>query len=131
MLKRKRILPLKKYNPDVSLEVIKNKKCIIVTFEGYLRAEDTQKAVARTIKFLEEHPDEKLVLVWNCIGMTDYETESRKILQKAGADYKDYMEKAYGIVRSPIIQAAGEIISFFTPVKIKIVNSYEKMVEDL
>lgn len=131
MLKRKKILPLKKYNPDVSLTVINNKKCIIVTYEGFLKAEDTEKAVERTIKLLNEHPGEKLVLVWNCLAITDYESEGRRILQKAGTDYKDSLEKVYCIVSSPIIQAAGEIISFFTPVKIKIVNSYEKMVEDL
>lgn len=128
---KRKFFNAKKFNPDVALKVINDKKCIIVTYEGYLKAEDTESAVERTIKFLEENPGEKLVLVWNCLKITNYEATARKILQKAGADYKDSLEIVYAIVTSPIIIAATEIISFFSPVTIKTVNSYDKLVENI
>lgn len=121
----------RKFNPDVVLEVINNKKCIIVTYEGCLNVEDAEKAVGRTIKLLDENAGEKLVLVWNCLEITDYEPNCRKILQKAATDYKDSLEVVYTIVTSPLIIAATEIISFFSPVKIKTVNSYNKLVESI
>lgn len=121
----------KKFNPYVTLKVINNKKCIIVTYEGYLKPEETEVAVGQTIKLLEENPGEKLVLVWNCLKITDYDPLCRKILQKAGADYKDSLEIVYAIVTSPLIIAATEIISFFSPVKIKTVTSYKKLIENV
>lgn len=127
----KRVFSSNGFNPDVSFKIINNKKCIIVKYKGYLKAEDTERAVERTIKFLNENPNEKIVLVWNCLDISDYEATSRKILQKAAADYIDSLAIVYAIVTSPIVIAATEIISFFSPTKIKTVSSYEELLSKI
>lgn len=117
------------FNPDVRLLDLYGKNCIYFQYNGIFRLKDAEVALDRTTSYLKENNEHKKLVVWNCLGIKDYETAARTMCQDAVKEYQDTIDTIYVIANSPIIFAAVEIISFFTSLPITVVSSFEKLEE--
>lgn len=128
-LMKKNVLYTSSFNPDVRLLDVYGKNCIYFQYNGVFRLKDAEIALNRITNYLKENKTHKKLVVWNCLGIKDYETAARTMCQDAVKEYKDTIDSIFVIANSPIIYAAVEIISFFTSLPITVVSSFEALEE--
>lgn len=115
-------------NPDVRLlHDLYGRRCIYVHFKGYLTVEIAEEIVSESVRLAKEDSDEKITVVWNCLEMENYEAKAREVCEKGITENAHLMDRIYVLTTSIVIQAAAEIIKFFTPLPFKALSSFERL----
>lgn len=127
---------LKKYNPYINWKDINGVTCLYFKFGEILRVSSAERGIARWNKLTQRRIDEqgnsdKLIIVWDCLLMKNYETQARVAWQKNLKLQRDSIDTIWLLTTSPLILAGAEMISFFSSFTIKSVSSFEELEKSL
>lgn len=120
---------IKKQNPRIVWKEVNNKKILYFSFKGLLMVEDAERAIEKWNESIEEYTNEntKVILVWDCMHMKNYEAKARVAWQNNLKRNKEIIDQIWLITNSVAIQAGAEIISYFTSFNIKTIKSYAEL----
>jgi endo-beta-N-acetylglucosaminidase D len=93
------------------------------TFKGKLKESDALKAIKKWKEAFNTKSGEKIVLVWDCLEMENYDTNSRIEWQNALKEMKNQIDSIWLITNSVLIKVGARVMSLFTSLEIKIVSS--------
>ncbi|NOZ45495.1 MAG: hypothetical protein GXO79_01810 [Chlorobi bacterium] len=112
---------------DVNIEWIqkKEKKCLRLTINGQLDENIAKKAIS---KWREEFTfnlaaDEKVAIICNCLNMTGYETNARKLWQQTINELKSQIDYMWIISTNTMFKTAAKTMGLLIRFKIKTANS--------
>jgi hypothetical protein len=110
-------------NPSIDWIQKSGKSCLKFIFKGNFTEQDAVSAVEKWNDAFEARPDGKIVLIWDCQEMNDYDHDARTLWQNKCKEYKDRIETIWVITDSLLIKMGASVISVFTSMKIKVVGS--------
>lgn len=110
-------------NPEIEWIQKGGKKCLQFIFHGKLSEEDARSAVEKWRQTFSSSSQEKIILIWDCQKMSDYDQQARTLWQNTCKEMKDRIEVIWVITNSILIRMGASVISVFTSLKIKVVNS--------
>ena len=110
-------------NPTIVRITKSRKDCLKFTFHGKFTEQDAINAAGKWRDIFTSKPDEKSVLIWDCLEMNDYDHEARTLWQNLCKEYKNQIEIIWVITNSLLIKMGASVISVFTSMKIKVVSS--------
>lgn len=127
---------LKKYRPYINWKEINGVSCLYFQFGEILRVSSAEKGIARWNKLTERRINEqsnndKLIVIWDCLLMKNYETKARVAWQKNLKAQRDTIDTIWLITTSPLVLAGAEIISFFSSFTIKTVASVKELEKNI
>ena len=93
------------------------------TFKGNFTEQDAITAAGKWREMFSGQPGKKIVLIWDCLDMNDYDHEARTLWQNLCKEYRDQIEIIWVITESLLIKMGASVISVFTSMKIKVVSS--------
>ena len=112
---------------DVQKKKIFDRECIYLKFSGIFKKKNAQMALNKSEELMLQEPNKKFTLVWNCINMTDCDSDAQNLLQRALLKSKDNVDCLCVITNSLTIHAATEMIAFFSSTKIRVVRTLEEL----
>ena len=101
--------------------------CLRFTFKGTFRESEALVAVKEWKEHFASMKGEKILLIWQCLGMKGYEPMARSLWQTAIKELKPQIECIWLVTDSHVIQAGAAIMSLFTSFPIKTVKTEEKI----
>ncbi|GAB4338948.1 MAG: hypothetical protein Kow0089_11330 [Desulfobulbaceae bacterium] len=110
-------------NPKIEWVRKGGRDCLKFTFQGSFRQQDAQPAIDKWREALASRPGERVVHIWDCLDMKDYEQEARTLWSEACKDLKDRIDVIWVVTRSMLIKMGATVISVFTSLNIKVVRS--------
>lgn len=110
-------------NPKMEWVQKSGKNCLQFTFQESFGAQDAQIAIEKWREALATKPQERIVHIWNCLEMKDYEQQARTQWSEACKDLKDQIDVIWVITNSLLIKMGATVISVFTSLNIKVVSS--------
>lgn len=118
-------------SPELNIQLLKNlnndTKCLHFKFREKFKVETSVSASKVWTNFLDEHPNEHVEFVWDCVGMTGFELEARKEWYEAMKNYKDRISKVYMISDKLMIRSAAKVMLQFFGIPSKIERSSESL----
>lgn len=112
---------------DVFEKALTDRACIFLKCTGVLTKSNAQVAVLKMKSLMHYEPDQKAIIIWNCMGLHSYNEDAIKLLQDFLSESKESIEGLWVITESLEVHAAVEIISFFSATKIRVVNSITQL----
>jgi hypothetical protein len=106
---------------------IKEIECIRFTFNGLLTNKDAIKATEIWSEMFALRKNKKVLLIFNCLNMKDYEPLARATWQKTLSLLKPQIGGIWVVSNSKLITAGATIMGVFTSFSIKTVDSEEKI----
>ena len=119
---------MKTINPTISECIKSGKPCLKFLFKGLLQEKDALLAIEEWKAYFQSKPMEKIVLIWECQEMKGYDTASRTAWQNTLNELKPQIENIWLITTSKLIKLGAQIMSVFTSLNIKVVESEEQIV---
>ncbi len=110
-------------NPKLEWLVINEKECLKFTFSDVLTEQLAIAAIDDWKKAFASKPDEKIILIWNCLNMDRYDNKARTRWQKALKEMKSQIDCVWLINESNIIRMGASIMSLFVSFEIKVAGS--------
>lgn len=110
-------------NPELEWVQKSGKNCLKFTFQESFRASEAGPAIDKWREALAAKPQERIVHIWDCLQMKDYEQQARTMWSEACKDLKDQIDVIWVITNSLIIKMGATVISVFTSLNIKVVKS--------
>ena len=92
-----------------------------------LEANDAKRAIEKWKKAFTSKTGVKIALIWDCMKMDGYDTESRNLWQNALNEMRDQIDSIWLITNSNYIKIGARIISVFTSLTIKVVDSEDQI----
>lgn len=109
-------------NPTIAWIKKSGKDCLKFTFNGKFTDQDAGAAVDKWRKLFAVKKQDKVILIWDCLNMHDYDQHARNLWQSACKDMKDQIAIIWVITNSFLIKMGASVISVFTSLKIKVVS---------
>ena len=114
-------------NPKIEWTQKSGKNCLKFTFFGKFTEQDARTALDKWKQAFSANPQDKTVLIWDCLKMTDYDHEARTIWQNACKEMKGQIDAIWVLTNSILIRMGASVISVFTSLKIKVVSSEQEI----
>lgn len=110
-------------NPKIEWIEKSGKQCLKFTFQESFKAGDAGPAIEKWRQALAQKPGERVVHIWDCLQMKDYEQQARTMWSDACKNLKDRIDTIWVITNSMLIKMGATVISVFTSLNIKVVSS--------
>ena len=110
-------------NPKMEWVQKSGKTCLKFTFHGNFKEQDAELATAQWRKELACRPRERIVHIWDCLDMKDYEQPARILWSDTCKNLKNQIDVIWVITNSILIKMGATVISVFTSLNIKVVKS--------
>ena len=104
---------------------IQNRVCLRFRFVDHLYASEAHRAIEEWKRMYARKPDQQIVLVWDCLDMTNYDSEARKLWAKALQEMKHQTSEIWVISNSSLVKMGAGIMAMTSQIKTKVVNSEE------
>jgi len=115
-------------NPSIEWINKSGKDCLIFTFSGKFSDQDAITATEKWRQIFASRKQEKIILIWNCLDMHDYDQQARTLWVNACQEMKDQISFIWLITNSLLIRMGASVISVFTSLKIKVVSTEKDIV---
>ena len=115
-------------NPKIEWKNNPKKKCLKFTFNDRLGEQDAVSAIEKWQKSFKTFPREKILLIWDCLTMTGYESGARNHWQNALKEMKEQIDSIWLITNSGFIRMGASVMSVFSSYPIKVVSSENEIV---
>ena len=112
-------------NPRMEWIQKSGKSCLKFTFQGSFKEQDAQAAIAKWREALATKPGERIIHIWDCLAMKDYEQQARTMWSETCKDLKDQIDVIWVVTNSLLIKMGATVISVFTSMNIRVVSSEE------
>jgi hypothetical protein len=110
-------------NPTINWVRKSGALCLKFTFNGNFSKHDASEAMLRWKEALSSRPFEKVIHIWDCQNMVDYEQEAKKIWIDNCKELQTQIGTVWLITDSLLICMGARIISLLTYLNIKVVRS--------
>lgn len=110
-------------NPTIEWIQKSGKNCLKFTFKGHFSEQDAINAAGKWRDIFTTRPDQKIILIWNCQEMDDYDHDARTLWQNLCKEYKNQIEIIWVVTNSLLIKMGASVIAVFTSMKIKVVST--------
>ncbi|MCS6967361.1 MAG: hypothetical protein RMJ44_02955 [Cytophagales bacterium] len=111
-----------------SWEIIQNRKCLVLTFNGIFTEAEAEKFTQQLSQEMQScKEDEKVPIVCRCYHMVDYEAHARIIFQNFLQTYLDKIDSLWIITESVVIRYGGKLIGMFVEIPVRVVNEESKV----
>ena len=110
-------------NPKIEWMEKSGKTCLKFTFQESFGAEDAESAIREWREALATKPQERVVHIWDCLAMKDYEQSARTMWSETCKELKDQIDTIWVITNSLLIKMGATVISVFTSLNIRVVRS--------
>ena len=111
-------------NPKIEWVQKSGKNCLKFTFQESFKEQDAKAAIDKWREALATRPpQERIVHIWDCLGMKDYDQSARTKWSETCKDLKDQIDVIWVITNSLLIKMGATVISVFTSLNIKVVSS--------
>lgn len=101
--------------------------CLKFTFGNKLTKNSAEEAIKKWKVIFSSMSDDKIVLIWDCSSLKDYEPMARVLWQKAMKQMGNQIECVYLISQSKLIRTGASLLSLFTKFALKSINSENEM----
>lgn len=91
------------------------------SFIGELTVQEALKAVDHW-RVESDKSENRIDLIWNCLEMTGFEGEARKIWQKTMSEQKNKTGNIWLVVTNPLIRVSARTIALLTGYNLKTVT---------
>jgi len=118
---------MKPENPVLEIYQKSGRNCLKFTFSGILEEQDARHAITRWKHEFRSKPDEKFILIWECLNMKGYDSQSRIAWQNALKEMKSQIDTIWLIASLKLIKVGAQIMSVFTSLNIKVVDSEDQI----
>jgi len=112
-------------NPNIEWCDIKSRRCLVLHFDGHLSEDNAQNAVRKITSMLGSSSD-KVVMVWECTRMTDYDSGAREAWQKFIKAIKARLEAIHLVSDHLLIRVGAATVGVFAGIKIHAWADMEK-----
>lgn len=110
-------------NPTIEWVKKSGKDCLKFTFSGKFQEQDAIASTEKWRQLFATKKQQKIILIWDCLDMHDYDQQARTLWQNACKDMKDQIEIIWVMTNSILIRMGASVISVFTSLKIKVVGA--------
>jgi len=110
-------------NPKIELINFKDEECIKFTFNGHFSVKNAEYGVNEWKEFFDSARDQKIILIWDAVGMTGFDNKARVVWQHAIKDFKKQINCVWLISDSKVIIAGAKVMSAFTSFCLKAVKN--------
>ena len=110
-------------NPAIEWIRKSGKECLKFTFSGKFTDQDAVAATEKWRQIFATRKQQKMILIWDCLDMQDYDQHARNLWQNACKEQKDQIEIIWVLTNSILIRMGASVISVFTSLKIKVVGA--------
>ena len=114
-------------NPKIELQQNSSKKCLKFTFEQRLTEQDAKSAIESWQNAFSSNPNDKFIMIWDCIKMTGYDSGARIIWQDALKKMKNQIECIWLITNSSLIKMGASVMSVFASYPLIVVGSEQEI----
>lgn len=115
-------------NPAIEWIKKSGKDCLKFTFNGKFSEKDAVASTEKWRQIFSTKKQEKIILIWDCLNMNDYDQQARTLWQVACKDMKDQIQIIWVLTNSILIRMGASVISVFTSLKIKVVSSEKDII---
>lgn len=115
-------------NPTIEWIKKSGKDCLKFTFKGKFSDQDAVAATEKWRQIFANKKQQKVILIWDCLDMHDYDQQARTLWQVACKEMKDQIEIIWVLTNSILIRMGASVISVFTSLKIKVVSSEKDLI---
>lgn len=112
-------------NPRMEWVQKSGKSCLKFTFQGSFGEQDAKTAIAKWRQELATRPGERIIHIWDCLAMKDYEQQARAMWSETCKELKDQIDVIWVVTNSLLIKMGATVISVFTSLNIRVVSSEE------
>lgn len=112
-------------NPQIEWTNKSGKQCLRFTFSGKFTEQDAVPALEKWRQSFASKPGERIPMIWDCLNMNDYDYEARTLWQNACKEMKDQIDSIWVMTNSLLIRMGASVISVFSSLRIKVVDSEE------
>lgn len=99
------------------------KDCLKFTFQESFGAEDAKAGIQEWREALKTKPGERIVHIWDCLAMKDYDQQARTLWSETCKELGDQIGTIWVLTNSLLIKMGATVISVFTSLNIKVVHS--------
>lgn len=114
-------------NPRIEWVEKSGEQCLKFTFKGVLDKENATIAIEKWREAFASKPDTKIVLIWDCLEMSRYDTESRVQWQNALKEMKHQIHGIWLVTQSSLIRMGASVMSMLTRLKVNVVVSEDQI----
>jgi len=107
----------------IELYECRKDECLKFTFKGKFSTQDALSGSNEWKELFSSTNEEKIMLIWDCLEMTGYESKARVVWQQVMKELKGKIDCVWLISNSKIIRTGAKLMSAFTGFKIKAVKS--------
>lgn len=107
-----------------SWEIIQDKTCLVITFNGIFTERDANGLTAYLNRQITELKDTNTFpLICKCLYMTDYEAHARLVFQNFLQKHINYIESVWIVTQSRTIKYGSKLMSMFVSIPIRVVEN--------
>lgn len=110
-------------NPKIEWTEKGGKTCLKFIFQESFGTEDAKTAVQQWRDTLKQKPGERIVHIWDCLAMKDYEQQARTLWSETCKELGNQIDTIWVVTNSLLIKMGATVISVFTSLNIKVVSS--------
>ena len=110
-------------NPKIEWAQKSGKNCLKFTFQESFGEQDAESAIREWRETLATKPQERIVHIWDCLAMKDYDQQARAMWSETCKELKDQIDTIWVITNSLLIKMGATVISVFTSLNIRVVSS--------
>jgi len=104
-------------NPKIEWQNMKDHRYLVLYFHGHFSAEDAQNAIS-TISSMIGTTEEKIIMAWECTGMTGFDIAAREAWQIFIKKIKSKIEKIHLVSDKIVIRSGAIVVGIFAGIKI-------------
>lgn len=110
-------------NPTIEWIHKSGEHCLKFTFKGFFNGHEATNATPQWREALSSKNHERIVHIWDCLEMNDYDQEAKKIWIENCQKFRGQIDTIWLINNSLLISMGAKIISLVSYLEIKTVKS--------
>lgn len=110
-------------NPTIEWVHKSGEHCLKFIFQGNFTEHEATIATPRWREALSSKPHERIIHIWDCLDMDDYDQEAKKIWIENCKKFRGQIDTIWLISDSMLINMGAKIISLVTYLNIRTVKS--------
>lgn len=111
----------------VELTKMGGQRCLKFNFGSNLTAELAESLIKDWARHFNDYPNEKFVLIWDCLQMSGYEPGARMKWQKAMKDFTNQIDVVWIIADKNIIILGAKLMNMISKLNLKVVSSLKEI----
>lgn len=104
-------------NPMIEWRVVKNQKCLFLSFDGHFSSDHAQHAINNIRKMIGD-VDDKFTMVWECTSMGGYDAGAREYWQVFIKNIKPKIAGIHLVSPNIVIRSGAVVVGIFAGIKI-------------